>query len=157
MYYRILCVALLSFCLFADAQAQAVFVSSPSGITGPVDLRIGSSGERAAPGEATGDAVLLPIANGTPFRAEIPHLPAAPVAWKSAPVIAAAPSLSRHLVVGGAIGGALGAAFGLAVVSFADCTGPECTEERVVGVVGHALAGVAVGAVIGGIIYLIRS
>ena len=42
------------------------------------------------------------------------------------------------------IGMALGGLFGLAVVSFADCAGPDCTYQRVVGVVGHAAgAGVA--------------
>jgi hypothetical protein len=35
--------------------------------------------------------------------------------------------------------------FGLAVVSFADCTGPDCTYRRIVGVVGHAAGGGVAG------------
>lgn len=41
------------------------------------------------------------------------------------------------------IGAVLGGLFGLAVVSFADCAGPHCTYQRVVGVITHA-AGVGV-------------
>jgi hypothetical protein len=37
------------------------------------------------------------------------------------------------------IGVALGGLFGLAVVSFADCAGPDCTYQRVVGVFAHAV------------------
>lgn len=71
-------------------------------------------------------------------------------------VAAQSVSLSRHLLVGSGIGAAAGAAFGLAVVSLADCGGPNCSEERVVGVAGHALAGAVVGALVGGVAYLVR-
>lgn len=65
-------------------------------------------------------------------------------------------SLPRHLLGGAGVGAAVGTAFALAVVSLADCAGPTCTGERVVGVVGHALAGAAVGALGGGMVYLVR-
>ena len=42
-------------------------------------------------------------------------------------------------------GTALGGLFGLAVVSFADCAGPDCTYQRIVGVVGHAAGGGVAG------------
>lgn len=66
------------------------------------------------------------------------------------------PSLSRHLWTGAGVGAAAGAAFGLWVISIADCGGPNCTTERVVGVAGNALGGAAIGALIGGMVYLIR-
>ena len=66
------------------------------------------------------------------------------------------PSLSRHLLIGSGIGAAAGTLFALAVVSIADCNGPNCPEERVVGVAGHALAGAAVGALAGGVTWLVR-
>jgi hypothetical protein len=47
------------------------------------------------------------------------------------------------------IGIALGGLFGLAVVSFADCAGPDCTYQRVVGVVAHAAGAGVVGATAG--------
>ena len=43
------------------------------------------------------------------------------------------------------MGGVLGASFGVAVVSFADCAGPNCAYERIVGVLGHAASGAAGG------------
>ena len=56
----------------------------------------------------------------------------------------------RTPVLGGlAIGAALGGLFGLAVVSFADCAGPDCTYQRVVGVFGHAAGVGAAGALAG--------
>jgi hypothetical protein len=57
-----------------------------------------------------------------------------------------------------AIGLALGGLFGLAVVSFADCAGPDCTYQRVVGVLAHA-AGVGVAGAIAGLLVegLVRS
>lgn len=67
-----------------------------------------------------------------------------------------APSLSRHLRVGAGIGGAVGAAFGLWVITIADCGGPNCTTERVLGVASNAVGGAAIGALIGGAVYLIR-
>lgn len=68
----------------------------------------------------------------------------------------AAPSLSRHLAWGGGIGGLLGAAFGMAVISIADCSGQGCTAERVFGVASLSLGGAAIGALVGGAVYLIR-
>ena len=65
-------------------------------------------------------------------------------------------SLRRHLVLGSWIGALAGAAFALAVVSLADCGGPGCTREAVIGVAGHALAGAAMGAVAGALTRLIR-
>ena len=68
---------------------------------------------------------------------------------------AAVPVLSRHLLFGGGLGAAAGAAFGVAVIGLADCGG-DCASERVVGVAGHALAGAVTGALIGGLVYLLR-
>lgn len=67
-----------------------------------------------------------------------------------------APSLSRHLKIGGGIGAVVGAAFGMWVISIADCGGSNCTAQRVVGVAGNALGGAAIGALLGGAVYLIR-
>ena len=50
----------------------------------------------------------------------------------------------------------LGAAFGLAVVLFADCAGPTCARERVLGVAMHAAIGAAFGVVLGGAIALLQ-
>jgi hypothetical protein len=47
------------------------------------------------------------------------------------------------------IGSALGGLFGLAVVSFADCAGPDCTYQRIVGVVAHTAGGGVAGATSG--------
>ena len=40
--------------------------------------------------------------------------------------------MRRLIVAGLTIGVALGGLFGLAVVSFADCAGPDCTYQRMV-------------------------
>ena len=67
-------------------------------------------------------------------------------------------SLSRFLKVGSLAGGVLGGLFGLAVVSLADCAGPGCTGERVLGVAGHALAGALLGVAAGGVAWaLVRA
>ena len=50
----------------------------------------------------------------------------------------------------------LGAAFGLAVVLFADCAGPTCARERVLGVAMHAAIGAGVGLVLGGVLVGLR-
>jgi hypothetical protein len=44
------------------------------------------------------------------------------------------------------IGAVLGGLFGLAVVSFADCVGRDCTYQGVVGVIAHAASAGAIGA-----------
>ena len=52
--------------------------------------------------------------------------------------------MRRLTLEGMTIGIVLGGLFGLAVISFADCAGPDCMYQRVVGVLGHAAgAGVA--------------
>lgn len=68
----------------------------------------------------------------------------------------AARSLSRHVVLGAGIGAAAGVALGLWVISIADCGGPDCTAERVLGVAGNALGGAAIGALLGAAVYLVR-
>lgn len=68
----------------------------------------------------------------------------------------AAGSLSRHVVLGAGIGALAGAALGLWVISIADCGGPGCTAERVLGVAGNALGGAAIGALIGAVVHRIR-
>jgi hypothetical protein len=50
----------------------------------------------------------------------------------------------------------VGAAFGLAVVLFADCAGPTCARERVMGVALHAAIGAGIGLVLGGGIALLQ-
>ena len=55
----------------------------------------------------------------------------------------------RPVGIGAAIGATLGALFAFAVISFADCAGPSCSYERMVGVLGHALAGALAGALLG--------
>lgn len=50
--------------------------------------------------------------------------------------------------LGAGVGGTLGALFGLAVVSFADCAGPNCAYEQLIGVLGHAVGGAGAGSVI---------
>jgi ABC-type Fe3+-siderophore transport system permease subunit len=50
----------------------------------------------------------------------------------------------------------LGAAFGLAVVLFADCAGPTCARERVLGVAMHAAIGLGLGLVLGGVFMLVQ-
>ena len=92
--------------------------------------------------------------------AGVPIASSAPSAWGARELervrTGAAPSLSRHLGVGAGIGAVAGAVFGLWVISIADCGGPNCTTERVVGVAGNALGGAAIGALVGGVLYLIR-
>ena len=52
----------------------------------------------------------------------------------------------RWLLLAGTVVGALaGLLFSLAVVSFADCAGPDCAGERAVGVIGHVLGGALLG------------
>jgi hypothetical protein len=51
--------------------------------------------------------------------------------------------------LGAGVGGALGASFGLAVVSFADCAGPNCAYERIIGVLGHTAGGAGAGGALG--------
>jgi hypothetical protein len=57
--------------------------------------------------------------------------------------------MARSLELGALIGAALGFLFALAVVSFADCAGPHCAGERVVGLAGHAAGGAVIGAACG--------
>ena len=53
----------------------------------------------------------------------------------------------------GAVAGALfGALFALGVIALADCAGPTCLRERVLGVAGHAVSGAAVGGLLGALI-----
>jgi hypothetical protein len=65
-------------------------------------------------------------------------------------------SLKHHLAVGALCGAAVGAAFALAVISMADCAGADCTWERINGLLGHAVLGSAIGACLGGIVFLGR-
>ena len=55
----------------------------------------------------------------------------------------------RVATIGAIVGSIAGALFGLAVVSFADCAGSNCSAERVVGVAGHAAGGAASGLLLG--------
>ena len=57
--------------------------------------------------------------------------------------------VARAAGIGAVAGAALGTLFAIAVVSFADCAGPSCSSERVVGIIGHALGGGLVGALAG--------
>jgi hypothetical protein len=52
------------------------------------------------------------------------------------------------------VGATLGGLFALAVVSFADCVEADCSVQRVVGVLGHAIAGGGLGTVAGLLLYL---
>jgi len=61
----------------------------------------------------------------------------------------AAASLRRWTRIGAVCGGIAGTLFALAVVSFADCSGPHCNRERVTGVLLHLLAGIGVGGAVG--------
>ena len=63
--------------------------------------------------------------------------------------------MRRSATTGACAGALLGTLFALAVISFADCAGPACGRERVIGVAGHALAGGGAGAVLGVILSLI--
>ena len=82
--------------------------------------------------------------------------PARRIADEMHPMAAVTPSLSRHLLIGSGIGAVAGTVFALAVASLADCGGPHCLGERVIGVAGHAAAGAVVGAVVGSVTYLVR-
>lgn len=64
-------------------------------------------------------------------------------------------SWKRYLLLPAALGALLASLFALAVVSFADCAGPGCAQERVLGVAGHALAGALSGLLLGGIVFLL--
>jgi len=55
----------------------------------------------------------------------------------------------RFIRAGAICGAIFGTLFGLAVVLFADCSGPDCTKERVLGVLMHAGIGLGAGAVLG--------
>ena len=55
----------------------------------------------------------------------------------------------RWVRAGALVGAAAGALFGLAVVGFADCEGPHCTRERVLGVLAHIGLGLPPGALLG--------
>lgn len=57
--------------------------------------------------------------------------------------------LGRAMLIGAGSGAAAGALFALAVISLADCAGPSCTYERVIGVAGHAAGGALLGAALG--------
>lgn len=57
--------------------------------------------------------------------------------------------LLRGLRIGAWIGGAAGTLFAIAVVLFADCSGPDCLRERITGVLLHALAGAISGSILG--------
>jgi hypothetical protein len=82
--------------------------------------------------------------------AALAHLPA------PTNMVSSQKSLSRHLLVGSSIGAVAGAAFGLWVISMADCGGSNCTQQRVLGVAGLAAGGAAIGALGGGLVYLVR-
>ncbi len=119
--------------------------------TAPVATLFGTTAPAYFPYSSQGDD--LSSADGVRARQSLP----APQLLDGVYAIAGrSPSLSRHLLIGSGIGAAAGAAFGLAVISLADCGGPNCSQERVVGVAGHALAGAVVGALFGGVTYLIR-
>ncbi len=57
--------------------------------------------------------------------------------------------IGRWMRIGAWAGRIPATLFALAVVSFADCSGPDCASERVLGVLGHAAGGAAVGALVG--------
>lgn len=61
--------------------------------------------------------------------------------------------MRRLTLAGMTIGIVLGGLFGLAVVSFADCAGPDCMYQRVVGVLGHAAGAGVAGATAGLLAY----
>lgn len=62
---------------------------------------------------------------------------------------AAAMRRGRATLIGAGSGAAVGALFALAVISLADCAGPNCAYERVIGVGGHAAGGAILGALLG--------
>ena len=57
--------------------------------------------------------------------------------------------MKRFATIGALLGGLLGTAFALAVVSFADCAGPACGRERVLGVLLYAALGSGAGTLLG--------
>ena len=69
-------------------------------------------------------------------------------------------SLRTVGLVGLTIGVAFGGVFGLAVVSFADCPRPDCSYQRIFGVVAHAagagVAGVAASLLVHAFVRLVR-
>jgi hypothetical protein len=60
------------------------------------------------------------------------------------------------MLIGVWIGGASATLFALAVVSFADCSGPDCARERVLGVLAHAVGGASGGALLGLMAWAVR-
>ena len=64
--------------------------------------------------------------------------------------------MMRHIRIGAVAGGTVGIAFALAIVSFADCAGPGCGRERVLGVALHAVLGILAGAVVGLVVGAVR-
>jgi hypothetical protein len=64
--------------------------------------------------------------------------------------------MTRLVAAGATVFAVLGGLFALLVVSFADCAGPSCGRERVVGVLGHAAAGLVLGALLGAVVALVR-
>jgi hypothetical protein len=68
-----------------------------------------------------------------------------------------AASIRRWMRIGAITGGIAATLFALAVVSFADCSGPHCNRERVTGVLLHLLAGVGAGGAVGLLLALIHS
>ena len=55
--------------------------------------------------------------------------------------------------IGAAIGAGLGLLFVSAVIALADCAGPACNRERLIGLAGHAVGGALAGALVGVIFY----
>ena len=64
--------------------------------------------------------------------------------------------MKRFATIGALLGGLLGTAFALAVVSFADCAGPACGRERVLGVLLHAALGSGAGTLLGALAAWVR-
>jgi hypothetical protein len=63
--------------------------------------------------------------------------------------------VTRFLLRGAVVGATLGTLFAAAVVSFADCAGPNCNAERVIGLLGHAAAGAVAGGLLGLLAFLL--
>jgi hypothetical protein len=72
------------------------------------------------------------------------------------PMVNRRESIYREVLIGAAVLGSMAALFAVAVVSFADCAGDHCARERVIGVAGHALGGMVLGALIGGGVAVLR-
>ena len=64
--------------------------------------------------------------------------------------------LGRWIRIGAWVGGIPATLFAIAVVSFADCSGPDCARERVLGVLGHAAGGAAAGALLGLVVWAVH-